>query len=183
MIATNQMDAGDSIRALLAPLLTLPLLDHIDGLELSTLSRVSSSRIAESALPNIGQIELVDSDAFRDDYSPLYLAEFEGHELEPPAAIIDRLRDEFAGKRRSVSPYRIVGIRDHDGAAIGAAQFSIFLLRAEDVVVPYLVSARVEVHAPRLTLYVWRPAIYIRSSAESGTDDVGATSHLGACSI
>ncbi|GIZ39627.1 hypothetical protein CKM354_000300400 [Cercospora kikuchii] len=132
------MDAGDSIRALLAPLLTLPLLDHIDGLELSTLSRVSPSRIAQSAVPNIGQIELVDSDAFRDDYSPLYIAEFEGHELEPPAAIIDRLRDEFAGKRRNVSPYRIVGIRDRNGAAIGAAQFSIFLLRAEDVVVPYL---------------------------------------------
>ncbi|KAF2209334.1 hypothetical protein CERZMDRAFT_100536 [Cercospora zeae-maydis SCOH1-5] len=137
-MATDSLDAGDDMRALLAPLLSLPLSDHIDGLELSTLSRVSASRVAESALPYIGRIELVDSDAFKDEYSRLYLANFDGHELESPSAIVSRLKDEFAGRRRGVSPYRIVGVRDHDGAAIGAAQFSTFLLRAEDVVVPYL---------------------------------------------
>ncbi|KAM3415333.1 hypothetical protein BST61_g8862 [Cercospora zeina] len=134
----GKMGASDGIRALLEPLLSIPLFNHIDGLELSTLSRVSASRIAKSALPYIGRIELVASDAFRDDYSPLYLANFDGHELEPPTAIICRLEDEFAGRRRGVSPYRMVGIRDHHGVAIGAAHFSIFLLRAQDVVVPYL---------------------------------------------
>jgi hypothetical protein len=113
----------------------------IKDIDLQTLSRVPSSRLSERALPNIGRIELVSGSAFNNDYDPLYTTMFHGGERERSDLIVQRLEDDFAGRREGLFPYRIVGIRDPRGEAVGAAQFSVLFLASEAgerYAVPYL---------------------------------------------
>ena len=114
------------------------LFNLIKDIDLQQLSRVPSSRLKESALPNIGTIELVSADAFQEAYNELYLSMFHGGERERSDLIVTRLQDEFANRRAGLAPYRIVGIRAPNGEAIGAAQFSVLMLRGGKYAVPYV---------------------------------------------
>lgn len=113
----------------------------IQNVDLQSLSRIPSSRIEERALPNIGLLELVSASAFQNDYDALYTTMFHGGERERSDLIAQRLEDDFAGRREGLFPYRIVGIRDPKGEAVGAAQFSVLFLASENgrrYAVPYL---------------------------------------------
>ncbi|KAI5371064.1 hypothetical protein Slin15195_G019370 [Septoria linicola] len=132
------MNTTDGVGDLLKPLLDASLASIIEEVCFSTLSRVSASRLRASAIPHIGQIELVDSTAFQHEYSRLYTANFSGHEREHPSHICERLEDQFAGRREGFAPYYIIGIRDADGTAIAAAQFSVLLPDSTRDVIPYL---------------------------------------------
>ncbi|KAL5381744.1 hypothetical protein DPSP01_006931 [Paraphaeosphaeria sporulosa] len=133
----------DELSALLAPLLAPTLQRLLAPIKLSPLSRLPTSRLLTTALPNISSIELVSSSAFETDYAPLYKSLFHGGERERPNLIVERLRQDAQGERAGLSPYRVVGLRGEGGKVLGAAQFSVLLLDAtedaEDVVaVPYL---------------------------------------------
>lgn len=115
------------------------LANHVKDIDLSSLSRVPEARVAERALPNIGLVELVSAQDFATLYDALYISMFpHQQERERSDLIIDRLQKEFAHQRSGLAPYRIIGIRDHDGKAIGAAQFSVLLLPSGEYAVPYL---------------------------------------------
>lgn len=101
-------------------------------------SRIPLSRLQKSAFPNIGLLELVDAKAFESSYNDLYLSMFHGGERERSDLITTRLEDDFAGRRASLQPYRIVGIRSPTGEAIAAAQFSVLMLASGQHAVPYL---------------------------------------------
>ena len=123
----------------LASKLSQRLADHVKDVDLNLLSRLPESRFAESALPNIGLIELVFAEDFASTYDALYVSMFPHQgERERSDLITVRLQQELAGQRQNLAPYRIVGIRDHDGKAIGAAQFSVLLLPGGEYAVPYL---------------------------------------------
>lgn len=108
------------------------------GIEVQSLSRLPASRLEQNALPNIGQVDLVSADSFERDFQPLYVRMFHGGERERPELIVQRLRDDFAGEREGLSPYRVIGIKDPHGNAIGGAQFSVLSLSGTKYVVPYL---------------------------------------------
>lgn len=113
----------------------------IQNVNLQSLSRIPSPRLQERALPNIGLIELVSASAFQNDYNALYTTMFHGGERERSDLIVQRLEDDFAGRREGLFPYRVVGIRDPNGEAVGAAQFSVLFLASEQGrrhAVPYL---------------------------------------------
>jgi hypothetical protein len=121
------------------PKLTSRLRQHLEGIDLEALSRVDSARLASRAIPNIGLIELVSGPDFDKTYDALYVKEFPNRaERERSDLIVSRLEAQFADKRQGLAPYRIVGIRDDKGEAIGAAQFSVLPLRGEEFAVPYL---------------------------------------------
>ncbi|OQV07170.1 hypothetical protein CLAIMM_11641 [Cladophialophora immunda] len=103
------------------------LLAHLPAsLPLDTLSRTPPSRLQRTALPNIGLIELVSATDFSTLYDPLYVHSFpRAAERERSDLIVERLAAQAKGERTGLAPYRIVGIRDHQGEAIGAAQFSV----------------------------------------------------------
>jgi hypothetical protein len=112
---------------------------RLEGIDIQALSRTDASRLASSAIPNIGSIELVDCNDFREKYESLYIKSFPNQsEREGADLIFDRLAAEFAGDRAGLVPYRIVGIKDTNGEAIGASQFSIFKLKGGKFAVPYL---------------------------------------------
>lgn len=112
---------------------------HLAGIDLQALSRINASRLASRAIPNIGLIELVDADAFEKKYDALYVEAFPKRaERERSDLITSRLAAQFARQRDGLAPYRVVGIRDCKGEAIGAAQFSVFSLEASKFAVPYL---------------------------------------------
>ncbi|KIW65659.1 hypothetical protein PV04_07899 [Phialophora macrospora] len=99
----------------------LPPTISLDGL-----SRTAPTRLQKTALPNIGAIELVSSTDFETFYDPLYTASFPRRaERERSDLIVERLAAQARGERAGLAPYRIVGIRDLAGEAIGAAQFSV----------------------------------------------------------
>jgi len=115
------------------------LAHHVKDIDLNSLSRISAPRLAECALPSIGLIELVSAENFSSLYDAQYISMFPHQpERERSNLITDRLQKEFAGQRLGLAPYRIVGIQDHDGKAIGAAHFSVLLLRGGLSAVPYL---------------------------------------------
>lgn len=102
------------------------------SMSIDSLSRLSPDRLSKTALPNIGSIELVASEDFMPVYNDLYVSMFPKRtERESSQLIVERLAAQAAGLRAAgVAPYRIVGIRDHSGEAIGAAQFSVLSLPA-----------------------------------------------------
>jgi hypothetical protein len=111
----------------------------LEGIDVQALSRIDISRLASSAMPNIGSVELVDCNDFKEKYESLYLKSFPKRtERERPDLIFSRLSAQYAGERDGLAPYTIVGIRDVKGEAIGASQFSILLLRCGKFAVPYL---------------------------------------------
>ena len=114
------------------------LRSHIKAIDLQGHSHLSSSRLRDNAIPNIGLIEIVSGSAFEESYSGLYCSMFHGAERERPDLIIQRLADDFAGLRGGLAPYRIVGLRDTNGEAIGAAQFSVLTLQESNYTVPYV---------------------------------------------
>lgn len=124
---------------MLASKLSKRLANHLLGIDIQRYSRVSPSRLAESALPKIGLIELVSAEDFSQLYDELYTAMFPHQgERERSSLIVERLQKEFAGCRQNLAPYRIIGIRDYEGKAIGAAQFSVLLLAGNKYAVPYV---------------------------------------------
>lgn len=110
----------------------------VHGIDLQALSRVPAARLETTALPNIGTLELVSPDGFERDYQQLYLSMFHGGERERPDLIVQRLRDDLDGRRSGLAPYRVMGIRDHNGQAVGAAQFSVLPLPKLGYAVPYM---------------------------------------------
>jgi hypothetical protein len=123
-------------------------LSHIPlSISLDSLSRLSPERLSKTALPNIGSIELVSSDDFKSIYDDMYVSMFpRREERERSDLIIDRLAAQSAGIRDGLATYRVVGIRDSSGGAIGAAQFSVLPLpslegeaeEGDKFAVPYL---------------------------------------------
>lgn len=121
------------------PKLTSELKQHLAGIDLQALSRIDATRLAKRAIPNIGSIELVTSSDFAKFYDALYIREFPKRaERERSDLIVTRLAAQIAGERDGLAPYRIVGIRDEKGEAIGAAQFSVLPLSGGEWAVPYL---------------------------------------------
>lgn len=121
------------------PKLAKSIRAHLTGINLESLSRIPTSRLAKTAIPNIGKIELVDFESFKQNYDPLYISAFPKRpERERSDLIITRLAAQLAGERKGLAPYRIVGIRDASGEAIGAAQFSVLPIDGEIFAVPYL---------------------------------------------
>lgn len=119
--------------------LTPELKQHLAGIDLQALSRIDAARLANRAIPNIGSIELVNSSDFATLYDALYIREFPKRaERERSDLIVTRLAAQFAGERGGLAPYRIIGIRDEKGEAIGAAQFSVLPLSGGEWAVPYL---------------------------------------------
>lgn len=110
----------------------------IQGVDLQELSRVPSERLRDTALPRIELIELVSGHIFEQCYQPLYLSMFHGGERERPDLIVERLKDDFEGRREGLFPYRVVGIRGANGEPVGAAQFSVLMLAGGKYAVPYL---------------------------------------------
>lgn len=111
------------------PYLSPSLASHLSSIPIDTLSRTPPPRLTTTALPNISLIELVSADNFTTLYDDLYKASFPRRaERENSDLIVRRLAAQSAGTRTGLAPYRIVGIRDHQGQAIGAAQFSVLPL-------------------------------------------------------
>lgn len=128
----------DELAQLLKPRLEERLRSHISGIDLTTISRIPASRIQKTAIPNIGSIELVSSEAFATEYDDLYKSNFHGGERERSDLIVTRLQDDAKGLREDLAPYRIIGIRDRDGRVAGGAQFSVLFLQDGRHAVPYL---------------------------------------------
>lgn len=125
--------------ATILPEISPELRKHIEGLNFMNYSRVPSARLTETALPNIGQIELVTAQRFAELYDELYISMFpNSKERERTDLITSRLIEEFGGKRQHLAPYKIVGILDHDGKAIGASHFSVLLLPNHKYAIPYV---------------------------------------------
>lgn len=123
----------------LFPELSIELAKHIGELDVWSYSRLPSKRLRETAFSNIGAIELAAADTFTKLYDELYVSMFPNpKERERSDLIASRLKDEFAGLRHHLAPYRIVGVRDHNGEAIGAAHFSVLLLPNHNYAIPYI---------------------------------------------
>jgi hypothetical protein len=119
--------------------LSTALRAHIEGIDVQALSRIDSARLATRAIPNIGLIELVSAEDFEKKYDALYIKEFPKQaERERSDLITNRLTAQFNGERTGLAPYHIVGIRDSNNEAIGAAQFSVLPLEGGLFAVPYL---------------------------------------------
>lgn len=137
-MASSSIFAGKFTNELAAHLSSMPASMGIDSL-----SRLAPDRLSKTALPNIGSIELVAAKDFMPVYNDLYVSMFPKRaERESSQLIVERLAAQAAGLRAGLAPYRIVGIRDHGGDAIGAAQFSVLPLPADEngasFAVPYL---------------------------------------------
>lgn len=142
------MDIAQSMS--LSSKLSQRLAYHVRNVDLNSLSRIPQARLEERALPNTGLIELVSAEDFTKLYDALYISMFPHQaERERSDLITDRLQKEFAGQRRDLAPYRVVGIRDHDGKAIGAAQFSVLLLPGRQYAVPYLQYLYIRIESRR----------------------------------
>ncbi len=112
---------------------------YLDGIDLQALCRIDAARLASRAIPNIGSIEFVDSHNFNTKYAALYRQAFPNYaERERSDLIFARLAAQWAGERTGLAPYRIIGIRDAQDEAIGAAQFTVLPLRGGKFAVPYL---------------------------------------------
>jgi len=99
------------------------------SISVDSLSRLSTERLSTTALPNIGRIELVSSADFATVYDAMYVSMFpRREERERSDLIVERLAAQAAGLRDGLATYRVVGIRDSNGEAIGAAQFSVLPL-------------------------------------------------------
>lgn len=136
------MASHDAIRLLLTPRLDKRLDYLLEGIDLSSLSRISSSRIARTGLTHVASIESVSGSQFSEHYQKLYEFAFHGGEREKSNLIVSRLTDQFGNAREGLAPYHIVGLRDEKGDALGAAQFSVLFLSHSQgerkLVIPYL---------------------------------------------
>ncbi len=112
------------------------------AVDVDALSRTTPERLAKTALPQIGLIELVGGEDFAQRYESLYVAAFpRRHERERTDLIVDRLVAQARKERKGLAPFRVVGIRDLKGEVIGAAHFSVLSLGEDgdsSMAVPYL---------------------------------------------
>jgi GNAT superfamily N-acetyltransferase len=111
---------------------------HLDGINLASVSRIPNERLSKTALPNLSLIELVSAETFRAKYEALYNTMFHAGERERSDLIHTRLDEDFQGLRKGLFPFHIVGIRDHQGQAAGAAHFCVLFLPGGKYAVPYL---------------------------------------------
>jgi GNAT superfamily N-acetyltransferase len=111
---------------------------HLNDIDLDSVTRIPNERLSRTALPNIGLIELVSADDFRDNYESLYNAMFHAGERERSDLIYTRLDEDSRGLRKGLFPFHIVGIKDHNGQAAGAAHFCVLFLPGGEYAVPYL---------------------------------------------
>lgn len=119
--------------------LTAGIREHVRGMDLQSLSRIDENRLASKAMNHMGSVELVTSEAFAGLYNPLYVHSFpKREERENSNLIIERLAKQDSGQRSGYAPYRIIGIRDHLGAPIGAAHISVLPIPGGQFAVPYL---------------------------------------------
>lgn len=115
--------------SIFTPFLSPTLSTHLSTTAIDTLSRTPLSRLQRTALPHISLVELVSASDFNKCYDSLYITSFPRRaERERSDLIVDRLAAQSRGERTGFAPYRIVGIRDHAGEAIGAAHFSVLPL-------------------------------------------------------
>lgn len=128
----------DDLSQLLQPKLEQRLSLHINGIDLASISRIPACRFKNTALPNIGSVELVSSSSFENSYDRLFKSNFHGGERERSSLIITRLSDDAKVRRKDLAPYRIIGIRDQSGRVAGGAQFSVLFLKDGKHAVPYL---------------------------------------------
>ncbi|EME87532.1 uncharacterized protein MYCFIDRAFT_212924 [Pseudocercospora fijiensis CIRAD86] len=126
----------DSISELLTAKFDGALIGYLRGIDIACVSRLSTQRLKQNALPAIGLIESVTGPIFESHYTPLYLANFHGAEREHPDLIINRLNERHSQRRRHDFPYWVIGVRDPSGQAAAAAQFSVFLQGRHAI--PYL---------------------------------------------
>ncbi|KIW56130.1 hypothetical protein PV05_04812 [Exophiala xenobiotica] len=129
--------------SIFTPYLSPSLQSHLSSspvpIDIDSHARTALARLQATALPNIGLIELVSSTAFTTLYEALYKSSFPRRaERERSDLITARLAAQAAGTRTGLAPYRIVGIRDKNDQAIGAAQFSVLSLAVSGFAVPYL---------------------------------------------
>jgi hypothetical protein len=110
----------------ISPRLRIHLSQLPSSIRLDFLSRIPTSRLSTTALPNISLIELVSAQDFAKHYDNLYVEMFPKRaERENSDLIVARLEAEERGEREGLAPYRIVGIRNRTGGIVGAAQFSV----------------------------------------------------------
>ncbi|KXS96206.1 hypothetical protein AC578_2823 [Pseudocercospora eumusae] len=162
----------ENLTQLLTPKFEDKLHRHLAGINLACISRLSTQRLKENALPAIGLIESVTGPVFERHYKPLYLANFHGAEREHPDLIVNRLNEKHSQRRRHKFPYWIIGIRDKSGHAAAAAQFSIFLRGRHAI--PYLQYIYVRPQSRRKdlseVLHTMVLAIAQADAAKHGTD-------------
>lgn len=136
------MENEDALKALLRPTLDKWMGNLLEGVNLTSLSRIPSQRIAGTSAQHIALTELVSGLDFKEHYQELYESSFHGGERERSDLIVSRLEDEFKHARTNLAPYHVIGLRDRNSEAIGAAQFSILFLPPsqgeKSVAVPYL---------------------------------------------
>ncbi|KAK5213460.1 hypothetical protein LTR72_000315 [Exophiala xenobiotica] len=132
IITTTSMPTQPSI---FTPYLSPSLHSHLSScppmpIDIDSYARTPLARLQATALPQIGVIELVSSpQTFTQLYDALYKSSFPRRaERERSDLITARLAAQAAGTRTGLAPYRIVGIRDKNNQAIGAAQFSVLSL-------------------------------------------------------
>ncbi|KAL6244495.1 hypothetical protein RBB50_008737 [Rhinocladiella similis] len=119
--------------SIFTPYLSPSLASHLSStptpIDVDSLSRTPLSRLQQTALPKLGLIELVSSTDFTTLYDDLYISSFpRSLERENSDLIVARLSAQAANTRTGLAPYHIVGLRDREGKAIGAAQFSVLPL-------------------------------------------------------
>jgi hypothetical protein len=131
-------------------------------IDIDSYARTPLARLQATALPQIGVIELVSSpETFTNLYDALYKSSFPRRaERERSDLITARLAAQAAGSRTGLGPYRIVGIRDKNGQAIGAAQFSVLSLPLSLPLASSLSATRGAIFAVPYLQY-----IYIRPSS------------------
>lgn len=128
-MSTTVPPATSATPSIFASKLSPTLVAHLSSIPIDTLSRTAPARLKETALPNIGLIELVESTDFASLYDALYVSMFPRRtERERSDLIVERLAAQARGERRGLAPYRVVGIRDPNGEVVGAAQFSVLPL-------------------------------------------------------
>ncbi|KAK5467611.1 hypothetical protein LTS15_000584 [Exophiala xenobiotica] len=152
--------------SIFTPCLSPSLQSHLSScsppIDIDSHARTALPRLQATALPQIGLIELVSSpQTFTQLYDALYKSSFPRRaERERSDLITARLATQAAGTRTGLAPYRIVGIRDKNGQAIGAAQFSVLSLPLPPPLASTLSAAREAIFAVPYLQY-----IYIRPSS------------------
>ncbi|EME49072.1 hypothetical protein DOTSEDRAFT_67950, partial [Dothistroma septosporum NZE10] len=136
--STTDMAPLDELSGVLSSVLDCGLRALIQHIDLTPLSRISPKRLAKTALPHLGCVELVSGSAYESDYDELYRSNFQGGERERSELIVARLMDDTLDKRKDLTPFRVLGLRDPTRSAIGAAHFSVLFFEKNDHAVPYL---------------------------------------------
>lgn len=146
------MDSSDDFSCLLSLVLDDRLRSQIQGIDLTSLSRIPSERLAKTALPNVQCVELVPGPVYAKHYDELYRTNFHGGERERSDLIVSRHIDGSLKQRAGLALFRIIGIRNPAGRAIGAAHFFVLFLENCGPAVLYLQYIYIRPENPRQDL-------------------------------